>query len=868
MTMARKNVVLLAVIGLLLSAGSYASARIVLPGPGEGSSGGGGGAAVTPATFTIGVNSACSVNLSWTPEQGYAPTSLTVLRDTTGTFTTATTLSPNAGTTSYSDTSLTPGASYFYEIKGIDKAGNFIASTPASVTTNPIAFAPSPTGMSVLVGGGNALLQFTASNPLSAYGGYTLKRTIGNAPAQTLYDGAAVPISGTTTFGYSDSSFSAAQQNVYTVSFFESDYGCASNTRNGSGTMSVTVPAIPNQLTTKPALTPAVLVSWNPAPGATYVEIWKRTGAGAYALLTSTSANSINDTTVAYNTSYAYKVRACANTGGNVGCSDFSAEVPAIILPDAFSYAQETMGLVARASYAGPSTADVVLSWSNVHPNTQYQVQQSPDPLSPTFTTVRDVVKSAATNVSSTASLSGLSIAKKYQFRIRTPSAQTVSEAAPLNLNVKARLNGTAWSSMGSHGIGWVSVSCETDGTNCSSVKYNVFADDTNELHGIAYGLFSGSHGYSWLSFNKADLAGCPDGHCVAQLDTSVTPNRLLGWAKFIAASSTGWDGWVSLNSAPATLAGATNNARAASAEWKPFSVHRIWDTFISQGDFTSWSGIKAKTAATVAEADRIARAYAQSAANYGVTYDPATGALGGQAWGSNITGWLSFGATMGGAPVVSNVSVSEGSMINPDRTGGTWCDDDPYYAITWNYSGSNAQQQAKITFYNASSGLPYIATTSTTYGRYNLFAPLSILAKNTAFTVGVSAFDGAGWSPEVKSAPMTTPTHYYPLVQFIWSPTPGRTAWPINFSGTSTLDRSSGAYPAAGWFWQWVFPNATSTGTTGPTATAIFDPATASSTDKVTLTVTDGGHACALRQQVLGSTGAQPKKIRDIKER
>jgi hypothetical protein len=52
------------------------------------------------------------------------------------------------------------------------------------------------------------------------------------------------------------------------------------------------------------------------------------------------------------------------------------------------------------------------------------------------------------------------------------------------------------------------------------------------------------------------------------------------------------------------------------------------------------------------------------------------------------------------------------------------------------------------------------------------------------------------------------------------------------------------------------------------PNATAVFNADTATSNDRVTLTVTDGTRSCSLSQQVLDTTGVQPKKIRGIQEK
>lgn len=52
---------------------------------------------------------------------------------------------------------------------------------------------------------------------------------------------------------------------------------------------------------------------------------------------------------------------------------------------------------------------------------------------------------------------------------------------------------------------------------------------------------------YGWLSFNTADLSGCPTGTCTAHYDSAT--KTITGWARFLALESTpGMNGWVSLS--------------------------------------------------------------------------------------------------------------------------------------------------------------------------------------------------------------------------------------------------------------------------------------------------------------------------------
>ena len=533
----------------------------------------------------------------------------------------------------------------------------------------------------------------------------------------------------------------------------------------------------------------------------------------------------------------------------------------------------ENLSVTVRSTYMSVAGRETYFTWVNAHPGLSYEIERATTAGGP-FTRVATV--SGSVSPTMTYTVTGESAPGVYYYRIKTPSfGNIISEEVRVNLVPRMLLSGNAWADTGSSGIGWISLSCETGVAGCSAGnKYNVYVNSDNTLSGVAWA--SGGFNAGWLSFNGADLAGCPSGGCVAQLDMSSNPKKLKGWAKFIGATSTtgsSWTGWVSLNS-EAAVGGAPSSVEVVT-EKKSFSLVRAWSAFMNKGNFKSVSGWREKIASVIFEANNISRAFAQAGVSYGVAYDSTTSRLTGRAWGGNVVGWIDVNAIVTELPpVVANPSPSEGPILDPDRTGtgGTWCDETPYYVIRWNYSSpsNSGQGGADITFYNGNTVL-YTTSTTSSAARFNFLDPLRFIPANTTFSVGVKVRDIYGLeSLEVRSpSTITTPARYYPFVQFTWTPVPARTGWPINFSGTSTLDRSGGTVPRSELGWRWTFPHATSTvGATSEIATTIFSPATATSSDRVTLTVTDGGVQCSLSQQVLGGTGVQPKKIRGIQER
>jgi len=94
-------------------------------------------------------------------------------------------------------------------------------------------------------------------------------------------------------------------------------------------------------------------------------------------------------------------------------------------------------------------------------------------------------------------------------------------------------VSGWAWS----ENIGWISFNNISGG---GTIDYGVNIDGAGNFSGCAW-----SENIGWISFNQTDLTGCPQGSCMAQLNTET--RQISGWARALANNS-GWDGWISLN--------------------------------------------------------------------------------------------------------------------------------------------------------------------------------------------------------------------------------------------------------------------------------------------------------------------------------
>ena len=120
------------------------------------------------------------------------------------------------------------------------------------------------------------------------------------------------------------------------------------------------------------------------------------------------------------------------------------------------------------------------------------------------------------------------------------------------------------------NGLGWVSMNsrdCDTNGSGIVDAadaapagcplgviyEYGVNTPLTDGIltgHAWSGGRTVAEPGYGWISFNAADVAGCPTSPCSARRKN----NALEGWARILSirdagTNSGGWNGFVSLSS-------------------------------------------------------------------------------------------------------------------------------------------------------------------------------------------------------------------------------------------------------------------------------------------------------------------------------
>ncbi|WP_407643526.1 glycoside hydrolase family 6 protein [Cohnella endophytica] len=312
-------------------------------------------AAPTGLTATAGN---AQVALSWTASSG--ATSYTVKRATTsgGPYTNVAT---GVTATSYTNTGLTNGTTYYYVVSASNSAGASANSTQASATpTAGVTIPAAPTGLTATAGNAQVALSWTASSGATSY---TVKRaTTSGGPYTNV-------ATGVTATSYTNTGLTNGTTYYYVVSASNSA-GESANSTQASATPStgVTIPAAPTGLTAT-AGNAQVALSWTASSGATSYTVKRATTSGGpYTnVATGVTATSYTNTGLTNGTTYYYVVSASNSAGESTNSTQASATPSTgVTIPAA------PTGLTATAG-----NAQAALSWTASSGATSYTVKRA-----------------------------------------------------------------------------------------------------------------------------------------------------------------------------------------------------------------------------------------------------------------------------------------------------------------------------------------------------------------------------------------------------------------------------------------------------------------------------------------------------------
>ena len=273
-------------------------------------------AMVPPAPGLTATPGDTQVTLSWAASSGAS--SYTIQRSTTsgGPYTTIATVPYTA--TTYKDTGLTDGTTYYYVATATSLAGTSGRSAQVTVTPNHMA-PPAPT-LSETGGANSVILSWTGSAPFAtSYNVY--RSTSPGSEGSSVYATVNAP-----TTSYTDQAVQAGTTYCYTVAAVDSvGTGAVSNEKCGQPNTSAGAPTnvsatVGNQ---------KVYLLWTISIGATSYDVQRATSSGGpYTTVGTTSDFYYSDAGLTNGTTYYYQV-AAVNGAGQSGYSSPTSATPA-----------------------------------------------------------------------------------------------------------------------------------------------------------------------------------------------------------------------------------------------------------------------------------------------------------------------------------------------------------------------------------------------------------------------------------------------------------------------------------------------------------------------------------------------------------
>jgi fibronectin type 3 domain-containing protein len=219
--------------------------------------------------------------------------------------------------TSYTDTSLTNGTTYYYVASALDSAGESGDSAQVSATpVAPVAIPATPSGLAATPGNAQVALSWTASSGAT---GYHLKRA-------TISGGPYTQVGAPTSTSYTDTSLTNGTTYYYVASAIDSAGESADSAQvSATPVAPVAIPATPSGLAATPG-NAQVALSWTASSGATGYHVKRAaTSGGPYTQVGAPTSTSYTDTSLTNGTTYYYVVSALDSAGESANSTQISA---------------------------------------------------------------------------------------------------------------------------------------------------------------------------------------------------------------------------------------------------------------------------------------------------------------------------------------------------------------------------------------------------------------------------------------------------------------------------------------------------------------------------------------------------------------
>jgi titin len=498
------------------------------------------GALAQPTNLTANAINSTQIQLNW-QDNSTAETRYEIWRSSNGiNFTWRAQIASNS--TNFTDSSLSPGATWYYRVRASNSTGNSGYSNIASATTptsNPSGVPAAPTSLNASPLSSSQVRLTWQDNATNETSYQIWRSTDGTNFGQHATVGANIVL-------YDDSGLTAGTTYHYRVRAVNSTGPSGfSNTDSASPSAPTSgVPAGPSNLGATPISSSAITLTWDDnSNNEGRFEIFRSTNGTNFSFLAQVGANrtDFTNTGLSAGTTYFYRVRA-VNSSGNSAWSNIASATPGggqVNIPATPS------GLTATAA----SSSQINLSWDDNSDNeSRFDIFRSTDGVN--FAAIGQV----GPNVTSFAN-TGLSANVTYFYRVRAANSAGNSG-----------FSNTANATTGGSGITTPAAPTSLTATAVSSsqIRLNWRDNATNEGR---YEIFRSTNGTTFTFRAQVGANG------TTYLDSGLTAGATYFY-RVRAVNSAGNSGWSNTVSARAT-----NPSPTAGATLSSFSTQAIDDS-------------------------------------------------------------------------------------------------------------------------------------------------------------------------------------------------------------------------------------------------------------------------------------------------
>ncbi len=344
----------------------------------------------TPASTKAAAASYNSIKVSWSAAGGAG--GYEVWRSTSSGSGFMLVASAVAGT-SYTNSSVATGTTYYYKIRAYCSVGGTRVYGPYSAVASTRTVPAVPTSPKATAASFNSV-KLTWSAAAGA-GGYEVWRSTTAASGYTL----AVT---TTATSYTSTGLSTGTTYYYKIRAYRTVNGSRVYGGYSPVVFARTVPATPAGAKATAVSYNSARVTWSAAGGAGGYEVWRSTtAASGYKLAATVIGTSSTSTGLATGTTYYYKIRAYRTVNGVKVYGLYSAVVSA----------KPVLSTATSLKAARVSATSIKLTWGTVAGVTRYEVYRATSGTG-TYTRLTEVISATYTNT-------GLTTGKTYYYKVR-----------------------------------------------------------------------------------------------------------------------------------------------------------------------------------------------------------------------------------------------------------------------------------------------------------------------------------------------------------------------------------------------------------------------------------------------------------------